>query len=71
MPLGVEYLLPHLLQSDDQVARTGLTILRKCCWCCVPTWVLAYFLAVNGVARDRRGDAWSLGWLARVGTIAE
>ena len=28
--------------------------------------MLAYFLAVSGVARDRRGDAWSLAWLAGV-----
>lgn len=26
---------------------------------------LSYLLAVNGVARDRRGDAWSLSWLSR------
>ncbi len=69
MPLGVEYLLPHLLEPDDRVGWTGLTIPAETLLVCGTTWLLAYFLAVNGVARDRRGDAWSFDWLARVGRL--
>ncbi len=69
MPLGFEYLLPHLLESDEQAVRTGLAILGEMLAVCGTTCVLAYFLAVNGVARDRRGDVWSCGWLSRAGRL--
>jgi len=65
MPLGVAYLLHHLLPVSDQPARTGVSILGELCLVLAPTWALAYLLGANGMARDRRGDGWSLGWLMR------
>jgi hypothetical protein len=67
-PLTAHYLLPCLLPSDDQVAPAGLAHLGKLFLILGLTWVCAYFLAVSGVARDRRGDGWSFSWFARVVT---
>ena len=65
MPLGIEYVLPRLLESGDGIGWTGLTISTETIIVCCATWIPFYLLAVNGAARDRRGDAWSLDWLVR------
>ncbi|MHB0957470.1 MAG: hypothetical protein ACYC0X_25610 [Pirellulaceae bacterium] len=67
MPLGVDYLLPHLLHLDGQVRQTGPLVITELILVLALTWVLSYFLAVYGVVRDRRGDTWSLAWLTRMG----
>ena len=59
VPLGFEYVLPHLLESEIRAVPAV---------CCI-TCMLAFLLAVNGVARDRRGDVWSFGWLSRIGRL--
>ena len=66
MPLAAEYWLPYLLPLDDRVVRSGPRVVSAMLLAMASAWVLAYFLAVSGVARDRRGEAWSLAWLARV-----
>jgi hypothetical protein len=50
---------PVELPNDwQQVPGIGIAV-----WLAVVGF--AYLLAVNGVARERRGDAWSLAWLGR------
>ena len=61
--LGIEWVLQPLLDAKEPGTASipPMTI--------VAMWVIAavsYGLAVNGVARERRGDAWSLGFFARL-----
>lgn len=49
------------LQLPQEWSQVSLMLVAAC----LGVVALSYLVAVNGVARDRRGEAWSLSWLSR------
>jgi len=61
--LGIEWVLQPLLEVKEP-GTEGIAAVTIAAMLVIAA--LSYGLAVNGVARDRRGDAWSLGFFVRL-----
>ena len=61
--LGIEWVLQPLLDAKEPGTASLPPVTIVAMWGIA---AVSYGLAVNGVARDRRGDAWSLSFVARL-----
>jgi hypothetical protein len=64
-PFILDQLRIHLRQLDGDLVRMAPNVPGGMLTVLVPAWLISYLVSVNGVARDRRGDGWTLDWLAQ------